>query len=138
MLKLSITTVIVVLVCSGPVRAQEPDGMKTGLVFAKTKGGVLVAGVKGGSLSSYMGFREGDAVLKYSFNGVEKDVKSADDLSELLAGKPGKYVVILQSKDETRRIAGSVGVREAGAGEKMTLYFLRDRPSEPPLPNPKN
>jgi hypothetical protein len=114
-------------VCVLSAGAQEPKGAKTGLLVGNTRtGDVVVASVKDGSLSSFMGFNEGDKFLSYSFNGTEKKLKTTNDLSELLEGKPGKYIVVLEKKEKNggpHTISGSLGVKPDG----KTLYFLRDQ-----------
>lgn len=119
-------TVLAVSICAAFATAEDPKGLKTGLAVGKTNDVIVVAGVKGGSLSSFMGFREGDMIVGYSFNGSNKSLRNTDDLSDLLVGKPGRHVVTVKSKDDTRTIAGEIGVK----GDGKTLYFLPDRPKK--------
>jgi hypothetical protein len=126
MWRLISATVLTFGICVSFAGAEDPKGAKTGLAVGKTSEVLVVARVKGGSLSSFMGFQEGDAFVSYSFNGTGKSLNTTDDLSELLGGKPGRHVVTLKSKDGMRTIAGAIGVKEDG----KTLYFLPDRPKK--------
>ena len=128
MFRFLLATTLGVALCATPAGAEDPKGMATGLVVVNTKAGVVVAGVKGGSLSNFMGFREGDRVLRYSFAGTEKKAAlTVDDLNDLVSAKPGKYIVTLETKDgKINTIDGTLGLKEDG----KTPFFIPNRPKK--------
>jgi C-terminal processing protease CtpA/Prc len=84
------------------------------VVVIEVKGGVEVSAVTAGGLGALMGLQKGDRITGYAFEGKRKDVTKPTDLSEFLAGTPGKYRLEVSRPGEKEPvvIVGTVQFRE--------------------------
>jgi hypothetical protein len=120
--RLPLTAALVALVC-WPSPSIAADS-RIGLILGQTKEGASVARVADGSVADFMGFKEGDVIVRYTYaTDKEKANPRVDDMKELLDSKQGYYKIVVRSKNAERTIAGTLKLKE----DKKTLIFIRDR-----------
>ncbi|MBM3983715.1 MAG: hypothetical protein FJ304_26285 [Planctomycetes bacterium] len=90
-----------------PVSAAAAES-KLGAVVGQTKDGAQVSTVASGGVAGLMGFKRGDFVKQYQFDGKARPVTAPKDMDEFLTGKPGKYKIVVRRDGRDVTIEGEI------------------------------
>ena len=104
------------------------DESRLGVVIGATKSGeTRVTFVTPGTVGEFMGLRQDDTILSYTFEKkTTSPVGKPSDMPELLKGATGYYKIKVRGKDNKERwIEGTVAERSERG--RTTLYFIRKR-----------